>query len=69
MQVTVNVVKLVSIVTLQGFCYFRNFREKETILSVGGGRSEGSTSCSGSGPGIDNKTLNALAILIDVEMA
>lgn len=33
MQVTVNVVKLVSIVTLQGFCYFRNFREKETILS------------------------------------
>lgn len=38
MQVTVNVVKLVSIVTLQGFCYFRNFREKETIFSVGGGR-------------------------------
>lgn len=36
MQGTINALKLVNIETLQGFCYFRNFREKESILSVYG---------------------------------
>ena len=50
-----NALKLVNIETLQGLCFFRNFRRKTSILSVpGGARVQGDPPLHLESPGLDN---------------
>lgn len=67
LQVTMNILKSVNISTLQGFCYFRNFRQKKSTLSAWEIQ-QGPPPALGVSQGWTIKTLHPLAILIELEM-